>query len=381
MRSIERRDTKRLIAGVVEVVAAIGIATALVALLEQGLRIPNASSVYLLAVAAIAIRLGTSAALGTAVGAFLVYNFAFIEPRVTFAVARPEELLTLLLLLFIGVVIGRLAGGQRDREREAVRRERASRALFAISRELATAHRLADAVRAVLDRVAAETGFLRLWVGVGPTVSQERAVADTDVDAPLPAIGTHFVLRRDSDEGAAAWTRILPPSTTAKPASRRGRSLQRVELRAADETIGSLWAEGATTGEPGLDETRLLAAVADQVAQAVRRERLATAAAEAEIDRRSDELRSALLDSISHDLRTPLASIRAAAGSIADPEVGRIGRGATGDGALDRCRGDAPERARGRRSRHEPHPGRRARGRRRDHSPRRARSARHAPTP
>jgi K+-sensing histidine kinase KdpD len=52
------------------------------------------------------------------------YNLLFVEPRNTFAVAAPEELLNLLLLLFVGVVIGRLAGNQRDCERVAQRRER-----------------------------------------------------------------------------------------------------------------------------------------------------------------------------------------------------------------------------------------------------------------
>ena len=217
MLSAERPNVKRLIAAAAEVVVALGAATVLVALLEHGLQIPNASSVYLLAVAAMAIRLGTVAALGTALGAFLVYNFAFIDPRVTFSVARPEEWLTLLLLLFVGVVIGRLAGRQRDREREALRRERESRALFAISRELATAHRLSDAVRAVLDRVNVETRFGRMWVGVGPTVSQERVMADTAVDVPPPAIGQHAVLHRDRDEAAVAWTQT--PSRSGSSAA------------------------------------------------------------------------------------------------------------------------------------------------------------------
>jgi two-component system sensor histidine kinase KdpD len=96
----------------------------------------------------------------------------------------------------------------------------------------------------------------------------------------------------------------------------------RVELRSGDEAIGSLWSQRASSlGEPYLEQTRLLAAAADQIAQAVKRDRLGTAAAETEIARRSDELKSALLDSVSHDLRTPLASIRAAAGSIADPLI------------------------------------------------------------
>lgn len=64
-----------------------------------------------------------------------------------------------------------------------------------------------------------------------------------------------------------------------------------------------------------------MAAAADQLGQAMRRERLAAQAAALEIARRSDELKSALVDSVSHDLRTPLATIRAAAGSLADPDI------------------------------------------------------------
>jgi two-component system sensor histidine kinase KdpD len=97
--------------------------------------------------------------------------------------------------------------------------------------------------------------------------------------------------------------------------------LYRVQLRAADEVVGSLWARRPGADEPHPEETRLLAATADQVGAALRRERLQARASEVEIARRSDELKSALVDSVSHDLRTPLATIRAAAGSLADAEV------------------------------------------------------------
>jgi two-component system sensor histidine kinase KdpD len=90
----------------------------------------------------------------------------------------------------------------------------------------------------------------------------------------------------------------------------------------ATDIIGSLWCvRSVAFADPELEQTRLLAAAADQVAQAVARERLSASAADAEIARRSEELRSALLDSVSHDLRTPLATIRAAAGSLADPAI------------------------------------------------------------
>jgi two-component system sensor histidine kinase KdpD len=78
-----------------------------------------------------------------------------------------------------------------------------------------------------------------------------------------------------------------------------------------------LWAtRPGARGVPDRSQTRLLAAAADQIAQALRQDRLASEARAAEIARQSDALKSALLQSVSHDLRTPLATIRAAAGSL-----------------------------------------------------------------
>lgn len=313
-----------LVRSVATVALALAIATGLVALLEYGLDLRNTSSVYLLAVGAVAITRGTTPALVTAGSAFVVYNLLFVEPRFTLDVARPEEWVTLFLLLVVGAVIGQLAGSQRDRERLALRREREARALFAITRELATGGRSPDVIGTVLSRLRDETATARMWVGLGTTVAQERIVGDTDATSPIPSLGIHSVLRRDRAEGSAAWTRINAGSEPGTRARRQasGGALYRVELRVGDQTIGSVWCQrDPSLGDPFLEQTRLLAAAADQIAQSVQRDRLATAAAETEIARRSDELRKALLDSVSHDLRTPLASIRAAAGSIADASI------------------------------------------------------------
>ena len=91
---------------------------------------------------------------------------------------------------------------------------------------------------------------------------------------------------------------------------------------AEGRTYGSLWgSRPVRLGEPDPGETRVLAAAADQIAGALDRDRLVRDATSAEISRRSESLKSALLDSVSHDLRTPLASIRAAAGTLMDPAV------------------------------------------------------------
>jgi two-component system, OmpR family, sensor histidine kinase KdpD len=302
------------------VISALAVATGLVALLESALGIDNASAVFLLAVSVIALWFGTVPAVATALGAFLTYNFLFVEPRYTLTVSRAQELLTLFLLLFVGIVISRLSGLQRAREREANRSEREARALFGISRELATAHRLDAALPAVLDRLVEEAQMRRAWIGIGATVAQERTIGDTAPGDPPPSPALHFLLQRDRNEAAATWRRIRREGAGHRPGPPG--ALYRVELRTLDESIGSLWCErDPRLGEPELEPTRLLAATADQVAQAIGRDRLVDAAADAEVARRSEELRSALLDSVSHDLRTPLATIRATAGSIADPSI------------------------------------------------------------
>lgn len=301
--------------------AALAVATILIAILETWLGLENGSAIYLVAVSAIALRYGTVPAVATAIGAFLTYNFLFLQPRLSFAVASADELLMLFVLLFVGIVIGRLAGAQRAREQDANRREHEARALFGISRELVRSEDLGEALRAVSERLVQETGMDRIWVGVGATVAQERTSADTASTEPLPATdGTHARLQRDAAEGSGTWVHLNPPGRRATGGVRPGRPY-RVELRAGDDVVGSLWGRRPGAGDPSPEESRLLAATADQVGAALRRERLQAQASELEIARRSDELKSALVDSVSHDLRTPLATIRAAAGSLADPEI------------------------------------------------------------
>ncbi len=91
----------------------------------------------------------------------------------------------------------------------------------------------------------------------------------------------------------------------------------RVRIEASGEALGSIWAEREPgAGEPALTPTRLLAAAADQIGQAMARDRVAQEVQAAEVARQGDQLKTSLLQSVSHDFRTPLAVIRAAAGSL-----------------------------------------------------------------
>lgn len=282
--------------------------------------ISDASLVYLVPVVLAGIVGGTWAAMATAVGAFLTYDLLFIEPRLTVTIDDPKEWLELLLFLFVAVAIGRLAGLQGERAREAAQRAHEAQALFAISRILATTPRLEEAAPPIVERLVQDAGVDRVWISLEHG-GRERIVADSHRGLPRPGAASVWSLTRTPGDLPAAWVRLHLGHD-----KRRGRTVPddmaafRVGMESGGQHLGYLYAARDRKKDlPAREQTRLLALAGDQVALALRREHLAREATEAEIMRRSDALKTALLDSVSHDFRTPLASIRAAAGGLTDP--------------------------------------------------------------
>jgi len=302
-------------------VVSLGLSTVAIALLRTAAHVTYPAPVYLLAVLAVGVRYGTVPAALTSVAAFLLYDFLFVEPLYTLTINSPDEWLNLLLLLAVSVVMGRLAAALARRATEAADRAREAEDLHAITGVLAATRTVAEAAPEVVSRLRSVTGMDRVWFGLGATPPEERVLADTAAPEPLPALGWQVVLQR-GQAGDMRWVRAHVPGA-ASGAGRAGRvALHRVRVEVAGETLGSVWAVRAPgRPEPGRAETRVLSAAADQLGQAVVRDRLAREATAAEIARESEALKTALLDSVSHDLRTPLATIRAAAGSMLDPEV------------------------------------------------------------
>ncbi len=130
------------------------------------------------------------------------------------------------------------------------------------------------------------------------------------------------MLQRTPGDDPARWVLVQRPGTTAAPTGTGSTSgpttdAYRIRIEASGDLLGSVWAiRLRELGEPDVTATRLLAAAADQIGQALTHEQAEEQSREAEIARQSDSLKSALLQSVSHDLRTPLATIRAAAGSL-----------------------------------------------------------------
>jgi two-component system sensor histidine kinase KdpD len=299
------------------------LATVAIAFVESPpLSIPDASPIYLVAVVGVALVLGTPAAIAAALLSFLLYDWLFVAPRFTLIVEDPEEWLNLLLLLFVGIVIGRLVALQSERAEDAARRARESQALFRISRTLATAPRVEDALQGIVDSLAAETRSERVWIGraVG---GRDVVVADSG-SGPHPSPSIHVLLTRTPGDTPARWVRTHQPQERRAGGQKAATqdALFRTKIAADDEVLGSIWAtRSRTDGMPDREETRLFSLAADQVGLAFKRERLAETANAAEAARQGEALKDALLDSVSHDLRTPLATIRAAAGGLMDPDV------------------------------------------------------------
>lgn len=299
--------------------AALVAATAAIALLESWVGVADASPVYLLAVALAAGLAGTWAAVSTSIIAFLAYDFLFTLPRYTFRVADPAEWLSLLLFLVIAVVIGRLTALLRDRADEAERRVREGVALVAISRAIAMATSFEEAAAAVAERLRADAEMDAVAVAVtgGPSAA-ERTVATAG--RPLEASPAPWTLLRRVTDGTSEWVRIVGSAGGSRPAGEA--ETYRVPIGPPGGEIGSIVAARvAGSPQPGRGARRILSLAADQLEIALRRDELRDRLTAVEVARRSDALRAAILDSVSHDLRTPIASIRATAGGLLDPNV------------------------------------------------------------
>ena len=141
--------------------------TGLIAVLEGVVGVDDASASYLLPVLAMAALFGFAAAIATSFGAFLLYDFFFVEPRFTLTISDAGEFLNLVLLVVVGAIVGLLASALRSRAEVAQAREREARSLFRVSRALATRHETKEVlqrdVRENLD-YATDLGAEVIWV-------------------------------------------------------------------------------------------------------------------------------------------------------------------------------------------------------------------------
>jgi two-component system sensor histidine kinase KdpD len=312
------------------VAAGVGVVlvTILIGSVLDRLSISNISMLYLLVVLPTAVYFGSGPAIFASLAAFLAFDWYHIRPLHTFTVADPEEWIALILFLVVSIVTAQLAAGQRRRAEEARRREREARALHELGRILSESDDLDATLRDVAEHLRAELDLLGCAVLLPEDpVRGGRATVRAVAGAPPPpeerSTAEWMVAPARSPSAAGPgrrWVRVHDPRRRAA----RGAPYQLsfVPLKAAERTVGVLRLARAPDAPLWSEEdARLVDAAADQIALAVERSRLRQEALEAEVLRQTDEARRALLASVSHDLRTPLAAIKASAGSLVQDDV------------------------------------------------------------
>lgn len=251
--------------------------------------------VFLSSVILTAYLFGSGPAYWSAALSFMLFNFYVVEPRFQINYSGPDDIITISVFLLVAMLTGRLTGRIRDQARQAEARAQTASVLFEAAKEFSSTSD-ESALRAQLaERLHMATGraaFVREKLGV--------VTCPSNPVVPPEVIRKAMTLERDSGDAAEGSHRV------GEWTLRR--------LRADGETLGVAGWQRST----GNDDSLLIDLLADVGATGIARARLAVAKAEAETRARTEDLRNALLSSISHDLRTPLASILASASSLAE---------------------------------------------------------------
>jgi two-component system sensor histidine kinase KdpD len=292
-------------------IAIVAAATAVDWLVFPFSELANLVMVYLLGIVAVAMRHGRGPALFAAVVSVAAFDFFFVPPFFTFAVSDTRYLFTFAVMLLVGLVISSLTVRIRRQAEAARDRERRTAALYAMSRDLAGTRSVDDivtsAVRHIGDVFGAQvvvllpdgTGRLAPWSGVPPPFA---------VEGNERAVGQWVHEHR---QAAGLGTNTLPGASALY--------LPLVAPRGALGALGVRPADRHAISSP--EQFHQLETFVNQTALALERAQLAEEARQAEVSAETERLRNSLLSTVSHDLRTPLATITGAASTMLDADL------------------------------------------------------------
>ncbi len=256
----------------------IGVATLIAKLLVPHFAAANLVMVYLMAVVLVATRFGKGPAILASVMSVCIFDFFCIPPYLTFAVSDSQYLLTFGVMLTTALVISNLAATAHDQAERATKKEHQTSLLYSFSRELAEGRDL-NALAEIARRHIGE-------------------LIEAKVDVLVSNTGETLSQSTDNFKISQA-TKTIPlrsSNTNAAP-------------------LGSVYFPDGLTHCDG-ERLSTLEAFISQLATACERSRLSEENEQARVQVKSEQLRSSLLSSISHDLRTPLATITGAASGI-----------------------------------------------------------------
>jgi two-component system sensor histidine kinase KdpD len=268
-------------------------------LLQHAIGYSSVGLLYLLAVLLCATTLSRIPILVTATLTALAWNFLFIPPLYTFYIRGAHDFILFGMYFVVALVLGQMHSRLRERERAERRREQQAVALYRFSRALTESPRLDETLKAAVERMreifgaeiaillADENGKLRPESAAGPPVNdRELGVASWTL--------THR-------EAAGRFTNTLPQSSGFH-----------LPLRAPGGVVGVLALFAPAHANPGFEERQMLEAFAGQLGLVIEQYRLQAEAERSQFEEKSRQLQKTLLDSVSHEFKTPLAVIATA---------------------------------------------------------------------
>jgi two-component system sensor histidine kinase KdpD len=290
-------------------VATVATATAVAWLLFGRQQLADVVMVYLLGIIVASMRLGYGASIVAAVLSVLLVDYFFVPPYFSFAVSDFQHIVTFIVMFVVAVVISSLTKRIRDQAGAARYREQRTASLYGLTRELAGTRAVENlsrvAVRHIHEVFDAKVALL---LGGHDGALTNVAVGELALSPDAKEQGViEWVWSHDKPAGAGTDT--LPSSAALY-----------VPLREARGRLGVL---GVAAADPRRfvdpEQRALLDVFAAQVASALERARLADDAQQVQLQMEAERLRSSLLSSVSHDLRTPLAVITGAASALLQP--------------------------------------------------------------
>jgi two-component system sensor histidine kinase KdpD len=283
--------------------------------------------IYLVVVLAVGARYGLVPALATSVISFLAYNFFFTEPRLSFQVQQAESIVAIIIFLIGAIFTGTLAGRLRQQVASMRLSQRRTEMLYDFAKRIATKSDLDDVLYAGAFHIASTLNCQSLILMPNVAGELEQVQGYPSIEESLDPRATAAARwAYDKDEPAGAGTTTLPASQWMFVPLAAATPLGVVGLQFSDPRRGT---------EP--EVRRLLKAVEDQVAVAVERTRMATDLQSMRVEAEGEKLRSALLNSLSHDLRTPLVSVIGAFTGL-EGDVSDASRRALVETGLDEAR-------------------------------------------
>jgi two-component system, OmpR family, sensor histidine kinase KdpD len=292
------------------------LCTAIAWLMFPAFALANLIMVYLLGVVIVAMRCGRGPSIAAAIVSVATFNFFFVPPYLTFAVSGAEYLITLVVMLAVGLIISTLTGRLRQQADAARLREQRITALYTMSREFASTRDIKKVLHAAVQNINQTfdsqvvillpnaTGRLQPWGEVAGWWGER--VSERTIFAP-----------DEHDQGVAQWVYDHGQPAGMGTDTLAGARALYLPLIASRRTIGVLGVRPSQARRLlAPEQLHLLETFINQAAVALERVALTAEAQRAQVQAETERMRSSLLSSVSHDLRTPLAVITGATSSL-----------------------------------------------------------------